>query len=73
MSIEAVMQQHVDYLLGLPNVVGIAMGELKGQHVIKVLVHRKVPETDLEPREIVPKTMGGYRTDVEETGGITPA
>jgi hypothetical protein len=39
--------------------------------VIMVFVTHKVPESALRPQEIVPKTLEGYETDVEEIGVIT--
>lgn len=55
----------------LPNVTGVGIGEKAGKKVIKVFVTRKIPESDLSEGEIVPKTLDGYGTDVEEIGVIT--
>jgi hypothetical protein len=71
MTIEAVQQQHQDELMRLPNVVGVGIGEKGGKPVIKVLVTRKVPVSSLKPEEVIPKTLGGYRTDVEEIGSVS--
>lgn len=73
MSIETVKQQYEEDLLRLRNVVGVAIGEPAGGKVIKVFVSRKVPEMDLDAQDIVPRAIGGYRTDVVEIGDITPA
>lgn len=54
----------------LPNVTGVGLGEKAGRSAIIVLVTRKVPESSLRPEDIVPKALGGYETDVEETGAI---
>ena len=71
MSIETVQQQHQDELMRLPNVVGVGIGEKGGRKIIKILVTHKVPVSSLRPEEIVPKTIGGYETDVEEIGSVT--
>ena len=55
----------------LPNVAGVGIGEKAGERVIKVFVQSKVPESALKPGEIVPKTLDGYETDVEEIGVVT--
>ena len=39
--------------------------------MIKVLVTQKVPESQLKPDQVIPKTLEGYETDVEEIGIIT--
>jgi hypothetical protein len=69
--IEAVKRQHEEQLLRLPNVTGVGIGEKAGKVVIKVFVTHKVPESALRPQEIVPKTLEGYETDVEEIGIVT--
>jgi hypothetical protein len=67
-DIEAVRRKYEDQLLKLPNVVGVGIGEQDNQPVIQVLVSRKVPESALQPDEVVPKTLEGHRTDVEAIG-----
>jgi len=71
MDIETVQQQQQDRLMRLPNVVGVGIGEKGGQKVIKVLVTRKVPASTLKPEDVIPKTVGGFKTDVEEIGSVT--
>lgn len=71
MSIEFVQKKYEDQLLRLPNVNGVAIGQKAGKEVIKVFVTHRVPETLLRAEEIVPKTLEGYATDVEELGTIT--
>lgn len=71
MNIEAVRMKHEEELMRLPNVAGVGIGEKADRSVIKVFVTHKVPESALQPREIVPKTLEGYETDVEEIGVIT--
>jgi hypothetical protein len=71
MSIEAVKEKNEERLMRLPNVTGVGIGEKAGKAVIKVFVTHKVPESALRPREIVPKSLEGYETDVEEMGVVT--
>ncbi len=70
-NIETVKQKHEDQLMRLPNVTGVGIGEKEGKPVIKVFVERKVPESELQPQEIVPKSIEGCETDVEEIGIVT--
>jgi hypothetical protein len=55
----------------LPNVTGVGIGERRGKKVIKVFVTQKVPESNLQPHEVVPKFIEGCETDVEEIGTVT--
>lgn len=71
MSIEDARKKHEDQLMQLPNVTGVGITEKDGKEVIQVFVTHKVPESDLEPQEIVPKTLDGWATDVEEIGVVT--
>ncbi|MGQ3686083.1 MAG: hypothetical protein ACUBOA_13915 [Candidatus Loosdrechtia sp.] len=71
LSIEAVKMKHEEQLMRLPNVTGVGIGEKAGKTVIKVFVTHKVPESALRPQEIIPKSLEGYETDVEETGIVT--
>jgi hypothetical protein len=71
MNIEAARKQYEEQLLGLPNVTGVGIGERGGKQVIKVFVTRKVPESELQPHEIVPKRLDDWETDVEELGAVT--
>jgi hypothetical protein len=66
MSIESVMRKYEVQLMRLPNVTGVGIGEKKGKEVIIVFVKRKVSEVALQPSEIIPKTLEGYETNVEE-------
>jgi hypothetical protein len=70
MEIEAVSRKHEEQLMKLPNVVGVGIGEKEGKEVIKVFVTHKVSESELRPQDIVPKTLEGWETDVEEIGFI---
>jgi hypothetical protein len=71
MSIDAVKAKYEDRLMGLPNVTGVGIGQKGGKEVIKVFVTRKVPESTLGPTEIIPRSLEGVRTDVEEIGVVT--
>src|SRR5256885_16034813 len=56
------------------NVVGVAVGNKviggreTGEACIVVFVEAKRPEPQLRHRDVVPKALGGGRTDVVETG-----
>ncbi len=71
MSIEMVKTKHEEHLMRMPNVTGVGIGEKAGTPVIKVFVTHKLPESDLQPDQVVPKTLDGYQTDVEEIGVVT--
>lgn len=71
MEIKAVREKYEKKLMQLPNVTGVGIGEKSGKRVIKVFVTRKLPESELKPQEVVPKTLEGCETDVEEIGVIT--
>ena len=68
--IEETSRRHEDELLALPNVTGVGIGERAGEAVIKVFVARKVPASELEPRERVPSSLDGHPVDVEEIGVV---
>lgn len=70
MSIDAVKMKHEEHLMRLPNVTGVGIGEKAGKPVIKVFVTHKLPESALQPDQIIPKSLGGYESDVEEIGVI---
>jgi len=70
MKIETAKRKHEERLMALPNVVGVGIGEKAGKKVIKVFVTTKVPEASLRPEQIIPKTLEGCSTDVEEIGVI---
>lgn len=71
MTIEAVKRKYEEQLMRLPNVTGVGIGEKAGKTVIKIFVTHRVPESSLQPQEVVPKTLEGYETDVEEIGVVT--
>ena len=62
-------------LLALPNVNGVYFGDMtkggesRGQGLV-VTVTKKLPETELQVRGIVPKSLNGFPIDVIEVGEI---
>lgn len=70
-QVNSVKQNYEEQLMRLPNVTGVGIGEKNGKTVIKVFVTQKVPESDLQPQEVVPKSIEGCETDVEEIGIVT--
>ena len=71
MDIENVKKQYEEHLMQLPNVVGVGIGEKAGEPVITVFVTQKVPESSLQPQEIIPRTIDGHKTDVVGIGNVT--
>ena len=71
MSIESVKARVEPDLMKLANVIGCGIGEKEGTEVIKVFVSRKLSESELDPQDVVPGTIDGYETDVEEIGEVT--
>lgn len=71
MKIGSAMKKHEEQVMQLPNVTGIGIGKKAGKDIIKVFVTQKLPESALQPDEIIPKTLEGYQTDVEEIGVVT--
>ena len=71
MNVEKVKQKYEDRLMELPNVTGVGIGEKQAKEVIKVFVTQKISESDLQPQEIIPKSLEGWDVDVEEIGNVT--
>ena len=69
-SIDEAKSRHEAELLSLPHVTGVGIGERDGTPVIKVFVTRKVPESQLAPGEVVPRSLEGHEVDVEEIGVV---
>ncbi len=76
---KSAMNKHKKKLLGLKNVVGVGVGYKeavaastgeKPKPGIVVLVKQKLPEAQLEARNIVPKNVDGVVTDVIEVGDL---
>ena len=67
MSIQSVISQHADYLMGLDDTItGVAQGmdPQSGRPTVKVLVSERRP--DLEQK--LPAQLGGYAVEIEVTG-----
>ena len=71
MKIIEVQQKYENFIMQLPNVTGMGIGLKQDESVIKVFVSKKLPKDCLQPGEIIPKTLDGYPTDVEEIGIVT--
>ena len=69
-DIESIKAKYEDRLMQLPNVTAVGLGEKDGKQVIKVYVTRKLPEFALRAKDIVPRALEGYETDVEEIGAV---
>lgn len=65
MDIKTVLRKYEERLMRLPNVTGVGITEKNEKEVIIVFVTHKVPESDLQPHEIVPKTLDDFETDVK--------
>ena len=70
-SLEEARRRYEDELLRLPNVTGVGIGERDGAPCIAVFVTRKVPEDELAPEEVVPRSLEGHPVDVVELGAPT--
>ncbi len=70
MSIDSVKEKNEERLMSLPNVTGVGIGEKAGKAVIVVFVTHKVAESALLLKDIVPKKLDGYETDVKEIGVV---
>jgi hypothetical protein len=70
-SIEDIRRSREKELLDKPNVVGVGIGKKGDKDVITVLVTHKVPQSELRPQDLVPKTVDGFETVVQEIGVVT--
>lgn len=66
MSIKEVKEKYQDQLMALPGVIGVGIGAVNNEHVIKVLV---IKQTKKLARKI-PKELETYKVVIEETGEI---
>ena len=68
-DINIVMEEHVNDIMAIPGVVGVAIGALNdGTPYIRVLVVEKTDEIDRE----IPTTLEGHPVRVEVSGEIKP-
>jgi hypothetical protein len=66
-DIKNVMEAHVDELMAIPGVVGVAIGALEdGRPCIRVML----AEDTRELRDKIPSELDGYPVDIEVTGRI---
>jgi hypothetical protein len=75
---QAVKQAHEAELLKMANVVGIGVGLcMRGGNPtdevgLIVLVRRKLPASQLDPKDIIPSQIKSVPVDVQEVGEIRP-
>jgi len=65
-SIEEVLKNHTKKLMSMPGVVGTAQALCNSQPCIKVYVSQLTQEL----KKQIPKTLEGYKIDVQETGSF---
>ena len=76
MGIDRVCRRYRNYLLRLPNVVGVGQGikqvggKATGEPAVVVLVQKKVPPKELKPGQRVPRTLSKSPVDVIEVGEL---
>jgi hypothetical protein len=80
MSQQQVVKQtkeaHKEAILAKPNVVGVGVGEKSsggqktGETCVVVLVRQKIPQAGLTSEALVPREVGGVKTDIVEVGNI---
>ena len=68
MKIGEAILKHEERVMQLPNVMGIGIGKCAEMKVIKIFVIQKQLESNLQSNEIIPNTLEGFLTDVEEIG-----
>ena len=71
MKIGEAILKHEERVMRLPNVMGIGIGKCAEINVIKVFVLQKQPKSSLQSNEMIPNTLEGFLTDVEEIGVVT--
>lgn len=70
MKIGEAILKHEERVMRLPNVIGIGIGKCAEMNLIKIFVIQKQPESNLQSNEIIPNTLEGFLTDVEEIGFV---
>jgi hypothetical protein len=66
LTIQQVLAKYQDRLMNQPGVVGVGIGAVKDELVIKVLVAKKTPQLEKQ----LPQKLEGYAVIIEETGTI---
>lgn len=75
-KIRAVKQAHEASLLSKANVVGVGIGLARRgptwtqEMALIVLVRQKVPVSQLDPEDIIPRILDGVPVDVQEVGNV---
>ena len=73
-KLSQVQAKYIDMLMSKPNVVGVALGyvrengTLTNEKGIVVMVSKKVPESELTAKDLIPHELDGVRVDVQEFG-----
>lgn len=74
--VKTILRYHRKKLMNMENVVGTGMGykiingELTNQPAVMVLVKKKLPESKLRSRQVIPKMLNEVVTDVVEVGEV---
>lgn len=68
----AAIEKYQNTIMKLDNVTAIGIGDKKSEKkslnrlCIKVFVSRKVPKSELSADQVIPESLDGFETDVEE-------
>lgn len=63
-----VLERHINKLMAIPGVTGVAEGRCDGRPCIKVYITAKTPQTANK----IPAEIEGFTVSVEETGEFRP-
>ena len=63
-TIQQVLSENTPSLLGLPGVVGTALGESSGRPCITVMITQETPSL----LELIPRELDGFPVEVKTTG-----
>ncbi len=72
-----VQAKYTDMLMSKPNVIGVAVGYVQEGGIttdekgLVVLVSEKMPESQLPPKDRIPRDLEGVRVDVQAFGGFS--
>lgn len=66
-----VLRRHEDLLLGKPNVLGVGIGQVGSECHLVALVKVKLPPSQLESAELIPRSVEGVRVVVREIGDLS--
>ena len=65
-DIVVVKERHESYLMSLPSVVGVGIGDCDGKPCIKVYVEESTSELQRQ----IPKQLEGFEVEIEVTGAF---